>query len=218
AASVPKTSISIETVKADEAELPEAGAIAGAPPSVVPMPAVGAPATALGADTWQAAGRAKALVMLRVTPSWALLRKVSHRHCASVFSTVFRPEQHVPSGFVAVPPAVTYDRQSAMLSTRLEQSTAGAGAEGAAETPAAADRVRRTQMTGNLTAIFFCFSFFVTARGRVEVSNVNEVSTSDDSFGGFRVFLAHLEIWAQLSNKRGKKNHGFLSFKEQFYY
>lgn len=90
-----------------------------------------------GAETWQAVGRDNALVTFSVTPNWALFLKASHRHVAPVFSTVFRPEQHVPSGFAAVLPAVTNDRQSAMFKTRLEQSTAGAGAEWAAEATAA---------------------------------------------------------------------------------
>lgn len=81
-----------------------------------------------GAERWQAEGRAKALVIFNVTPNWALLLKASHRHSGSVFSTVFRPEQQVPSGFFTLPLPVTYDRQSAKLRNTPEQSTAGAGA------------------------------------------------------------------------------------------
>lgn len=67
------------------------------------------------------------MVTFKTTPYCALLLKASHRHSASAFSTVFSPVQHVPSGFDAVLPFDTYDRQSAMFSTRLEQSTAGEG-------------------------------------------------------------------------------------------
>lgn len=101
-----------------------------------------------GAETWQAAGSDIALVMLSVTPNCALLRKASQRHSASVFSTVFSPEQQVPSGFFAVLPAVTNVRQSAMFSTRLEQSTAGAGADFAAE-----DTATRRAQIAQITAI-----------------------------------------------------------------
>lgn len=80
------------------------------------------------AATLQAAGRAMAFVTLRMTPSWALLRKASQMHSASVLSTVFSPEQHVPSGFSTALPFETNDRQSAIVSTKLEQSTAGAAA------------------------------------------------------------------------------------------
>jgi hypothetical protein len=44
-------------------------------------------------------------------------------------STVFKPEQQVPSGFFEVLSFDTNDKQSAMLSTRVVQSTEGAGAE-----------------------------------------------------------------------------------------
>lgn len=82
-----------------------------------------------GAETWQAAGRVKALVTLSVTPNCALFLKASQIHSASVFSTVLSPEQQEPSGFFVVLPLVTNERQSAKFNTRLEQSAAGAGAE-----------------------------------------------------------------------------------------
>lgn len=79
-----------------------------------------------GAETWQAAGRVRALETLRVTPSCALFLNPSHRHDASVLSVVFRPEQQFPSGFCTVLPLVTNDKQSAIVNARVEQSTAGA--------------------------------------------------------------------------------------------
>lgn len=54
--------------------------------------------------------------------------KASQRHDGAVFSTDFKPEQHVPSGLVVVLPLVTKVKQSAMVNTRVEQSTEGAGA------------------------------------------------------------------------------------------
>lgn len=106
-----------------------------------------------GPDTWHASGRVSALLTFSVTPNWALFLNASHRQSASVFSTVFSPEQHAFAGFFAVPPTVTYDKQSAMFRTRLEQSTAGAGA---AAVIAAAERARIMQKSGSLspTAIF----------------------------------------------------------------
>lgn len=86
-----------------------------------------------GVDTWQAAGRVRALETLRVTPSWALFLKAWQRQSGLVLTTVFSPEQHVFSGFSAVPPADTNGRQSTMFATKPEQSAAGAGAERAAE-------------------------------------------------------------------------------------
>lgn len=80
------------------------------------------------ADTLQAAGRERALVTLSTTPSWALLLKASQMHSASAFKTVLSPEQQVPSGFSVVLPLETKDKQSAMFSTRVEQSTPGGGA------------------------------------------------------------------------------------------
>lgn len=98
------------------------------------------------AETLQAEGRLMALEMLSTTPSCALLLNASQRHSASVFSTVFRPEQHVPSGLSTVLPLETKERQSAIVRTRLEQSTAGAGASlwDVDRTVAAEDRTRRT--------------------------------------------------------------------------
>ena len=103
-----------------------------------------------GAETRQAAGSVRALETLSVTPSCALFLKASHRHWGFVFTTVFNPEQHVPSGFCAAPPAVTNGRQSAMLATRLVQSAAaGAGADCAAE-----ERESSTAIAKKVSAIF----------------------------------------------------------------
>lgn len=85
-----------------------------------------------GADILQREGSVRALVTFNVTPREALLLKASQRHSASVFNTVFNPEQQVASGLVTVLPAETNDRQSAMFNTKLEQSTAGAGDSAAA--------------------------------------------------------------------------------------
>nr|GMD11239.1 hypothetical protein BHM03_00030143 [Ipomoea batatas] len=101
-----------------------------------------------GAETWQAAGRDKALVTLRTTPNWALFLKPSQRHSALDFSTIFRPEQQVPSGFVVVLPFITKERQSARFRTKLLQSTAGAGAEWWAESAVTAQRVSNPSTTG----------------------------------------------------------------------
>lgn len=81
-----------------------------------------------GALILQAVGKARALVTFNDMPNCALFLNASHKHCASVFNTDLRPEQHVPSGVFTVLPAVTYDRQSAMFSITVEQSAAGAGA------------------------------------------------------------------------------------------
>lgn len=86
-----------------------------------------------GAETLQAAGRVMAFVIFKLTPRLALFLKASHKHSASVLSTDFSPEQQDPSGLFTVLPADTNDRQSAMLNTRVVQSTPGAGA---AELPA----------------------------------------------------------------------------------
>lgn len=75
-----------------------------------------------------AAGSVAALVMFKVTPREALLLNPSHRHSASVLSTVLSPLQQELAGLASVPPAETKDKQSAMLSMSIEQSTAGAGA------------------------------------------------------------------------------------------
>jgi len=83
-----------------------------------------------GAETLHAVGRVVALVTFKITPNWALLLKASQRQIGAVLSTDLRPEQHVPSGLVMVLPLVTKDKQSAMVRTRLEQSTDGAGAWG----------------------------------------------------------------------------------------
>lgn len=76
-----------------------------------------------GAETLQTVGKVKALVTFRVTPIEALLLKASHRQSGSAFSTVFKPEQHVPSGFETSLPLDTKDKQSAMLRMIEEQST-----------------------------------------------------------------------------------------------
>lgn len=54
--------------------------------------------------------------------------KASQRQEGALFKTVFKPEQHVPSGLVVVLSFVTNDKQSAMVRTRVEQSTEGDGA------------------------------------------------------------------------------------------
>lgn len=122
-------------------DIAAAGESAGAPPA-----AFKAHLLTEGAETRQAAGRAKALVTLRVTPSWALFLKASQRQSASVLSTVLSPEQQEPSGFCAVLPLVTKDKQSAMFKTRLEQSAAGAGAVcPATDSPTLATTTRQTK-------------------------------------------------------------------------
>lgn len=75
-----------------------------------------------------AVGSVAALVMFKVTPKEALLLNPSHRHSALALSTVLSPSQHALCGFASLPPAVTKSRQGAMLSMRVEHSTAGAGA------------------------------------------------------------------------------------------
>ena len=62
-----------------------------------------------------------------------------------VFTTVFNPEQHVPSGFCAAPPTVTNGRQSTMFTTRLLQSRADCAAE---------ERDSSTAIAKKVTAIF----------------------------------------------------------------
>lgn len=117
-----------------------------------------------GAETWQAEGKDKAFVTLRATPNWALFLNPSQRHSASVFNTIFRPEQQEPAGFFSVLPLVTKDKQSAKLSIRLLQSAAGAGADWCAADSTAMKvkiqnetRHNRAVTELNPQAIFFSF-------------------------------------------------------------
>lgn len=64
-----------------------------------------------------------ALVTFNETPIEALLLNASHKHSGPVFNTVFNPEQQLPSGFDTSLPLDTNDKQSAMFSIRVEQST-----------------------------------------------------------------------------------------------
>ncbi len=85
--------------------------------------------------------------------------KASQRQAGAVLSVDFKPEQHVPSGFVVVLPLVTKERQSAMVNTKLEQSTDGAGApwdDGAPSTPHMATTHTMSTETNNFAAIDLC--------------------------------------------------------------
>lgn len=77
-----------------------------------------------GAVSLQTTGRVEALVTFNLKP---LFFKPWHRHSAFASSTFLRPEQHEASGFSTVLPIVTKDKQLAMFSITVEQSTAGAG-------------------------------------------------------------------------------------------
>lgn len=120
-----------------------------------------------GAETWQAAGRLNALVTFRVIPNWALFLNPSHKHSASVFNVVLRPEQHDPSGFSTVLPLVTNDKQSAIVNVKLEQSTAGAAApapeEDADSTTLLFEIIKITpNTTTSLINLFFIIIFFIS--------------------------------------------------------
>ena len=82
-----------------------------------------------GAETLQAAGRLKALVLLGVKPSWSLFLKASQRQSGSDLTTVFSPEQQLVSGFLVVLPLVRNEEQLAKFRTRAEQFADGAGAD-----------------------------------------------------------------------------------------
>lgn len=106
-----------------------------------------------GAETRQAEGRSKALVMFNVTPNCAAFLKASHRHSAWVFNTFFSPEQQFPSGFFTVASPLTYVRQSAMSRIMLEQSAAGTGAVAAMQTSAANKTAVRESRIGIVVLI-----------------------------------------------------------------
>ncbi|CAA2933949.1 Hypothetical predicted protein [Olea europaea subsp. europaea] len=129
-----RKSIPKEMVSPQEPELPRAGVRAI---SLAAIPALGAPTTELGGN-----GNGER----------AAMRNFLHRDIGgSVLSTVLRAEQQVPSGIFVVLPVVTKDRQSAMLSTKLEQSTAGAGdAEEAGVKKVAQEQSMKMQKIGNL--------------------------------------------------------------------
>ena len=86
-----------------------------------------------GAERLQAAGRVTAFVTFKTTPRLALFLRASQRQVGDVFRTVFKPEQHNTDGFVVVLSFETNDKQSAMVTTMVEQSAEGAGASRADE-------------------------------------------------------------------------------------
>lgn len=115
----------------------EVGVPTGETTGSTPAPILNPQLLTGGAETRQAEGRSKALVMFNVTPNCAAFLNASHKHSTSVFSTFFSPAQQFPSGFFALASPLTYDRQSAMSRIMVEQSVAGAGAVAAEETSAA---------------------------------------------------------------------------------
>lgn len=86
-----------------------------------------------GAERPQAAGRVAAFVTFKTTPRLALFLRESQRQVGDVFRTVFKPEQHAPDGLVMVLSFETNDKQSAMMTTMVEQSAEGDGASRADE-------------------------------------------------------------------------------------
>ncbi|KAA8546375.1 hypothetical protein F0562_002886 [Nyssa sinensis] len=57
------------------------------------------------------------------TTNCALFVNASQRHSVSTFNTVFKPEQHVPSGLVLLLSVEMKERQSTKSRIKLEQST-----------------------------------------------------------------------------------------------
>lgn len=74
-----------------------------------------------------------AFVTFKTTPRLALFLRESQRQVGDVFRTVFKPEQHAPDGLVMVLSFETNDKQSAMMTTMVEQSAEGDGASRADE-------------------------------------------------------------------------------------
>jgi len=102
-----------------------------------------------GAETLQAKGRVKAFETFKTTPKWELLLKAPQRQDGAVLTSIFRPEQHDPSGWVRVLPFVRNEKQSVMARTSFEHSP-----EGDDEAPLVKSRAHMPKMMHRMSENF----------------------------------------------------------------